>query len=109
MPRLSVEIGTLFFSQSQPAAAYYFSAYSTMVAFEQEGQSLSLRQLELRCQLLDVDKRNAELRCEEYRKLLFAYLGESTTTTERQTGEFRFAAAAPAHVRQSDNVNVRTP
>ncbi|KAH9980776.1 hypothetical protein BJV74DRAFT_84039 [Russula compacta] len=92
-----------------------------MAAFEQQGQGLSLRQLELRCQVLGVDKRIAEQRCEEYRKLLSAHLGESATTTtttttiERQplevsvqTGEFR-SAPAPAPVRQSDNLSVSVP
>ncbi|KAI0253225.1 hypothetical protein BJV78DRAFT_221463 [Lactifluus subvellereus] len=56
----------------------------------------SQRQLELRCQLLDIERRGAIWRCEEFRKLLSPYLGESTA--ELPAGGSR---SAPAQVAPS--------
>ncbi|KAI0297560.1 hypothetical protein B0F90DRAFT_1738096 [Multifurca ochricompacta] len=46
---------------------------------QHHNEVIARRRLELRCQILEIDKRIASLQCEEYRKLLSACLGENIT------------------------------
>lgn len=55
----------------------------------------SLRQLELRCRLLDIERRGAIWQCDEFRNLLSSYLGESTADQPVGGSQSASAQVAP--------------